>query len=70
MYLADMIDYKISNKKELKYLFVITDNFSKYNWCILIKNKKSQTITEEFSKFLTKSKRAPLKIESDRRTEL
>ncbi len=45
------------------------ENFSKYLWAIPLKNKYSQTITNEFSNILTKSKRQPLKIESDRGTE-
>ena len=32
----------------------------------IFKKNKSKTITDEFSNFLTKSKRRPLKIESDR----
>ena len=28
--LADMIDYKISNNKGFRYIFVIIDNYSKY----------------------------------------
>ena len=67
--LADMIDYKISNNKGYRYIFIIVDNFSKYLWAIPLKNKYSQTITNEFSNILTKSKRKPLKIESDRGTE-
>ena len=38
-------------------------------WAIPLKNKYSQTITNEFSNILTKSKRKPLKLESDRGTE-
>ena len=34
-----------------------------------MKNKYGQTITQEFSKILTTSKRNPLKIESDGGTE-
>ena len=67
--LADMIDYKISNNKGFRYIFIIVDNFSKYLWGIPLKNKYSQTITNEFSNILTTSKRKPLKIESDRGTE-
>ena len=67
--LADMIDYKISNNKGFRYIFVIIDNFSKYLWAIPLKNKYSQTITNEFSNILTTSKRKPLKIESDRGSE-
>ena len=67
--LADMIDYKISNNRGYRNIFVITDNYSKYLWAIPLKSKYSQTITNEFSNILTTSKRKPLKIESDRGTE-
>ena len=52
--LADMIDYKISNNKGFRYIFIVIDNFSKYLWAIPLKNKYSQTITNEFSNILTK----------------
>ena len=64
--LADMIDYKFSNNKGFRYIFIIIDNFSKYVWAIPPKNKKSQTITQEFSNILTKSMRKLLETESDR----
>ena len=67
--LADFSDYKISNNKGYRYIFIIIDNFSKYLWAIPLKNKYSQTITNEFSNILSTSKRKPLKIESDRGTE-
>ena len=67
--LADMIDYKISNNKGYRYIFNIIDNFSKHLWAIPLKNKYSQSITNEFSNILTTSKRKPLKIESDRGSE-
>ena len=65
-----MVDYKISNNKRFRYIFVIVDNFSKYLWAITIKNEINKTITDEFSNVLSKSKRRPLKTESDRGTEL
>ena len=68
--LADMVDYKISNNKGFRYIFIIIDNFSKYLWAIPLKNKYSQTITNEFSNIITKSKRSPLKLDSDRGSEL
>ena len=37
--LADMIDYKISNNKGFRYIFIVIDNFSKYLWAIPLKNK-------------------------------
>ena len=67
--LADMIDYKTSNNKGFRYIFIIIDNFSKHLWAMPLKNKHSQTITNEFSNILTTSKRKPLKIESDRGAE-
>ena len=67
--LADFSDYKTSNNKGYRYIFIIIDNFSKYLWAIPLKNKYSQTITNEFSNILSTSKRKPLKLESDRGTE-
>ena len=67
--LADMIDYKTSNNKGYRYIFIVIDNFSKCLWAVPLKIKYSQTITNEFSNILTESKRKPLKIESDRGSE-
>ena len=67
--LADMIDYKISNNKGFRYIFIVIDNFSKYLWAIPLKNKYSQTIKNEFSNIITTSKRKPIKLESDRGSE-
>ena len=67
--LADMVDYKTSNNKGFRYIFVIIDNYSKHLWAIPLKNKYSQTITNEFSNILTKSKRKPLKLKNDRGLE-
>ena len=64
-----MNDYKVSNNKGYRYIFIVIDIFSKYLWAIPLKNEYSQTITNEFSNFLTTSKRKPLKIESDRGSE-
>ena len=44
--LADMIDYKISNKERVRYMFVIIGNFSINLWAIPLKNINSQTITQ------------------------
>ena len=67
--LADMIDYKTSNNQGFRYTFVIIENCSKNLWAIPLKNKYSQSITNEISNKLTTSKRKPLKIESDRGSE-
>ena len=67
--LADTVDYKISNNKRFRYIFIIIDIFSKYLWAIPLKKKNNQTITNQFSNILTTSKRNPIKIESDRGAE-
>ena len=54
--LADMIDYKTSKNEGFRYIFIIIDNFSKYSWAILLKNKNSQTIANEFANVLTTTK--------------
>ena len=46
--LADMIDYKTSNNKGYRFIFIIIGNFSKYLRAILLKNKYGQRITLEF----------------------
>ena len=66
----ELSDYKSSNNKAFRFLFVINDNFSKYTWCIPLKNKYGQTKTDDFSKILSTSKRKPLKKESHRKAEL
>ena len=35
--LADMNDYKNSNNKSYRYIFIVIDNFSKYSWAIPLK---------------------------------
>ena len=67
--IADFSDYKTSNYKGFRSIFVIIDNFSKNLWAIPLKNEYSETITKDFSSILTKSKRNSLKIESNRGTE-
>ena len=56
--------------KSCRYIFIIIDSCPKCLWAIPLKNKYIQFITKEVSNILTTSKRKPLKIESDRGTEL
>ena len=64
--LAVFSDYKTSNNKRYRYVFLLIDDFSKYLWAIHLKKKYGQTITNEVSNSLTPSKRRPLKLESDK----
>ena len=54
--LADIVDYKISNNKGFRFMFIIIDNFSIYFWTIPLENKHSKKITDEFSNTLSTSK--------------
>ena len=36
--LADMIDYKLSNNKGYRYIFIIIDNFGKYLFAMPLKD--------------------------------
>ena len=67
--LADMIDYKTSKKKIIHIYLSYLITFQ--NICGLkpLRNKNSQTITNEFSNFLTTSRRRALKEKSDRGAE-
>ena len=67
--LADFSEYRTVNNKVFSYIFVITDNFSKFLWCIPLNINYNQTIRNDFSNISTTSKRRPLKLESDRGAE-
>ena len=55
---------KNSHNNIFGYILGIIDRFSIYTWCRPLKNKYGRTITDDFSIFLTWSKRSPIKIES------
>ena len=67
--LAGFSDYQTLNNKGNRYFFLIIESFSKYLWALPLKNKNSQTITNEISNILTTSKGSPFKNESDRGKE-
>ena len=65
----DLIDYGPSNNKGYRYILTVIDNFSKFAWTIPLRNKNSETITNEFSNIIKSSKRKPNMIETDRGKE-
>ena len=65
MDLLDMVDYGVKNKKGYRYILVVIDNFSNFGWTVPLKTKFSQTITDEVSNLINKSKRKPNLIETD-----
>ena len=67
--ILDFKDYGPENNRGYRYVLVVIDNFSKFGWTILLKNKNAQTIKDSFGKIIIYSKRKPNLIESDRGKE-
>ena len=67
--ILDLKDYGPKNNKGYRYVLVIIDNFSKFDWTVPLKNKNAQTTKDSFEKILRSSKRKPNLIESDRGKE-
>ena len=55
--LLDMIDYGVENNTGYRLILVVIDNFNKIGWVVPLKNKFAQTITDEVSNLINKSKR-------------
>ena len=67
--ILDLKDYGPENNRNYRYVLVIIDNFSKYDWTISLKNKNAQTIKDSFENILINSKGSPNLIETDRGKE-
>ena len=67
--ILDLKDYGPENNRGYRYVLVIIDNFSKFGWTIVLKNKNAITIKNSSENILTSSKRRPNVIESDRGRE-
>ena len=64
--MAVFSDYKISNSKEIRYIFIIIDNFSNYAVGHTTKNQKLSYNNKRVFKNFNNIKTKPLKLESDR----
>ena len=67
--ILDLKDYGPENNRGYRYVLVVKDNFSKFDWTVPLKNKKAQTIKDSSENILISSKRKPSLIESDRGKE-
>ena len=67
--IIDLKDYGRENNRGYRYVLVAGDNFSKFGWTVLLKNKNAQTIKDSFENIIISSKRKPNLIESDRGKE-
>ena len=54
-----MNDYGIKNIKGYRFILVVIDNISKFDWTIPLKNKYAQSITDALSQIVKSSKRKP-----------
>ena len=52
-----------------KFILCVIDVFSKYAWCIPLKNKSSSTVLEAVKKIISESGRTPKRFWTDRGTE-
>ena len=68
---VDLADMQLISKynKGIRYLLCAIDLFSTYAWVIPLKNRKGESIVEEFKKILDDSNRKPNKIWIDHGTE-
>ena len=65
----DILDLKVygpENNRGYRYVLVVIDNFSKYGWTVLLKNKNAQTIKDSFESIIISSKRSPNLLQGDR----
>ena len=67
--ILDLKDYGHKNNRGYRYVLVVIDDFSRFGWTILLKNKNAQTIIDSFENILISSKRSPNLIESNRGKE-
>ena len=65
--LAEMQKFSAWNK-DIRYLLMIIDIFSKFGWIVPLKNKKGETVAKAFNKIF-KSGRLPKKIWADKGSE-
>ena len=64
----DLKHYGPENNRGCRYVLVIIDNFSKFDWRKPLKIKNAQT-KDSFEKVLTSSKRKPDLVETDLQIE-
>jgi len=64
---ADLLIMKQYSKENrgFKYMLNVIDCFSKYAWCVALKEKSGLSVSDAFSRILIKSKRKPEKLHVD-----
>ena len=49
-------------EKDFKYILTVMDGYTRYAWCVPLKNKKGETVANAFKDIMKKSKRKPNKL--------
>ena len=57
---ADLII--MPQEKDFKYILTVMDGYTRYAWCVPLKNKKGETVANAFKDIMKKSKRKPNKL--------
>ncbi len=60
-----ILDAFSRENKGYKYILVVIDCFSKYAWCVALKKKNAEDVTDAFEQILTNSKRKPKFLQTD-----
>ena len=66
---SNLKNYGPENNRGYGYVLVVIDNFSKFGWTVLLKNKNAQTVKDSFESIITSSDRKHKLIETDRGKE-
>lgn len=66
--LMDMQNLSRFNHKQ-RYILAVIDNFSRFAWCVPLKDKTSESVLKAFVKIFQQTKRRPLNIVSDQGRE-
>ena len=68
---ADLVEMQTYSKwnKDIKYLLMVIDIFSKYGWIVPLKDKKTDSVSLAFDLIFKKSKRKPEKLWTDKGSE-
>ena len=52
-------DSKGAKAEPYKYILTVLDGYTRYAWCVPLKNKKGETVANAFKDIMKKSKRKP-----------
>jgi len=71
LYQADLIEmpYSVRLNKGFKYILVVINCFSKYVWCIPMKNKQTSTVSAATEHIFESSKVTPVNLQTDEGSE-